>query len=544
MTILGICDGHDSGAALVDEQGQLRFAVSEERLARVKRQSGFPFGAVRACLERTRRIDEVAVAERAGRLQFRLLDPLYRRLNPDVDPTSRRSRLMTAWSIRAARSLDRVEPAASLAVLRRRLDRLGIRAPVRLIDHHLCHARGAAAGRADALVLTLDALGDGLFGAVFRSHADGRLEPLERFEAPGGPALLFGRVTAQLGYGEGEEGKVVARARGVVPEACRLLFERALPWDGRRFGSPLPVRVLRRELARHDPDDVAAGLQRRVEEVVCSLVRGLLDRHGGRRLALAGGLFANVALNREVAAVARGAGLDEVFVFPAMGDSGLCAGAAFEALVRRGGVPQRFTSARLGPAPAPLTVPTGALRVVRGADEAAIDAVVEAIDAGQLVAVCRDRLEFGPRALGARSLLLGADDPARARALNDALGRDQVMPFGPLMTAEVAPELLGDLDPVSATMCRYMTVALPATERMRRQAPAAVHHDGTTRAQILTREQDPALHAVLARLPDQVCINTSLNRHHEPIVNTADEAARCALSAGVSLLWLDDRRSP
>jgi carbamoyltransferase len=173
-----------------------------------------------------------------------------------------------------------------------------------------------------------------------------------------------------------------------------------------------------------------------------------------------------------------------------------------------------------------------------------VHAVADAIRSGELVAACRGRLEFGPRALGARSLLLDASDPQRALALDHALGRDPVMPFGPLMTAEVAPELLQDLDATTATMSRYMTVALPATERLRRQAPAAVHLDGTARAQLLGREEDPALHAVLRGLPDQVCINTSLNRHHEPIVHTADEAARCALSAGASVLWLDDRRTP
>ena len=136
MSILGVCDGHDSGAALVDADGRLMFAVSEERLTRTKRQPGFPAGAVRACLERADRIDEVAVAERAGRLGFRALDPIYRRLQPDVDPTSLRSRLMVAWSIRAARSLPHLEPAASLALLRLRLRRLGIQAPVRLYDHH------------------------------------------------------------------------------------------------------------------------------------------------------------------------------------------------------------------------------------------------------------------------------------------------------------------------------------------------------------------------------------------------------------------------
>lgn len=533
---LGLCDGHDSGAALVDRSGELVFAVSEERLSRRKRQSGFPHRALRLCLERADRVDAVSVAERTGRLPLRLLDPLYRRLEPDQDPTALRSRAVAALSIAASRRAPRADAAVAHAVLRRRLRASGVDAPLQLIDHHRCHARGAAAGRPDALVLTLDALGDGLLGAAWRAGPAGGLRRAASFDAPGGPALLYGQITALLGYGEGEEGKVVARASGGDPEACGELLGRALSWEAGRFGAPLPFGELTRAVRRCRPDDVAAALQARVERVVSEVVRDMLATHGGRRLALAGGLFANVALNHRLAQVAREAGLDEVWVFPAMGDSGLAAGAAWELAARAGVEPRGPVTLRLGPAPGRLT--SASPRVVRGASAAA--EVAAALRVGQPVASCRGPLEYGPRALGARSLLLSAADPDGAARLNAALGRDPVMPFGPITTAEAAPALLGELDDLTSTMARQMTVALPASPRMQALAPAAVHRDGTSRPQIIDRAADPALHDVLGCLPGEVCINTSLNLHHEPIVATADQAARCAGRAGAALLWLDD----
>lgn len=531
--ILGLCDGHDAGAALVDGQGQLVFAVSEERLSRVKRQQGFPELALRACLAVADGIDAVAVAELA-RFPMRLLDGLYAAGSSDQGALGLRARGVAAWSRWSALGLRGLEDRGSRAVLGRRLRGLGLPVPLHLIDHHLAHARSAAAGIGDGLVLTLDAFGDGLCAAVF-SQRGGQLRRLEAMRAPQSPALLYAQVTQLLGYGEGDEGKVVARAAQGDPGRLAADFERALRLEG-GFRLGLPVRALRELVEREAPEDVCAALQARVESVVVAWVERSLRRHGGAELGLAGGLFANVAVNRAVVEAAARRGVERVFVFPAMGDAGLCAGAAWELASRRG-IPVGFDEARVGPGPGELgSGGVGGEPAVEALIEGPAEAA-EALLAGRIVARCAGRLEFGPRALGSRSLLLLPDRPERGLALNRALGRDPVMPFGPVMTAEVAPALLVGWGERTAGLTRYMTVALPASPRLRQLAPGAVHRDGTARAQVLDQDQDPALHAMLRRLPGEVCINTSLNRHGEPIVATADEAAVVARAAGARLWW-------
>lgn len=541
---LGICDGHDSGAALVDERGDVVFAVSEERLSRKKRQQGFPYRSVEACLATGATVAAVGVAERAGRLPFRLLDSIYRRSNPDVGPEGIASSSAASYSALAARRFPRPEAAASALLLRRRLRSFGLRRPLSLVDHHRCHARTAAAELDHSLVLTLDAFGDGLSGSVHRGSADGQLQLLTAFPAPRGPALLFAWITRYLGFAEGEEGKVVARAAAGDPRALRPLFSAVLAWNGSGFTSSLDHPALLEGLRGHDPDDIAAALQERCEQLVAQLLADLLERHGGRHLALAGGLFANVALNRIASEVARRHGIETVFVFPAMGDAGLCVGAAMELAVRAGVQPRALRDPRLGPGPgstdgAGIPLVRDAATQGGGMDPRTRAEIVGALTAGRLVASCRGRMEFGPRALGARSLLLSPADRTAARELNRALSRDPRMPFGPVMTAEAAPQLIQGWDRLSRDMTQVMTLALPASDRLRELAPAAVHGDGTARAQVVTAEFDPQLHSVLRELPGQVCINTSLNLHGEPIVATAAQAARSAGRAGAALLWLD-----
>lgn len=523
---LGLCDGHDAGAALVDAAGVLRFAVSEERLSRIKHQPGFPTLAIRACQRYAEAagadLEAVAVAERAGRLPHRLLDRWYRRPGGARGPLSTSARLSATWSNRVAPRIAGFEASAARRLLGGRLGRMGITAPVQLIDHHLAHAWSAAAGGDDALVLTLDGFGDGLCGSLHRLE-DGALRRLEAWPAPGGPALLFGAVAQHLGYDEGDEGKVVARAAAGDPASLLPLLRRTLVRDGLQPVLVTSPSAFVRGVRGERPDDVAAALQVRSEELLVEIACEALARHGGRQLRLAGGLFANVAINRELAA---GVDVEQVHVFGAMGDSGLCAGAAWALLAGRGGAPRGADDLRLGPEPGPARGAQGGLQRAR-----------EALLAGRVVVRCAGRMEFGPRALGARSLLLQPTDVGAAAELNASLGRDPVMPFGPVMTQEAAPDYLLGWGPKVEGLTRFMTVALPASDRLKEVAPSAVHTDGTARAQVLRAQDDPQLHELLSSLDEPVLINTSCNTHGEPIVCTAEQAARVADRIGAAFSW-------
>lgn len=574
MTVLGICDGHDAGAALVDRDGVLRFAVSEERLTRRKHQRGFPRRSIAAAqafaVAHGLSIEQVGLAERAGRLPFRLLDRAYASGGTGRGPLSWRARVASAYShaVNRRQVLATAEGSLSAAVVRRRLDAIGLSVPLIVIDHHVAHAWSAAGGVderwGDALVVTLDAFGDGLAGTVSRRRGRA-LDRVEAWPAPTGPALVFGALAQHLGYAEGDEGKVVARAASgstarLLPHARATLAPGGLPPGGggsspqrpgrgvAAWGRPaggareaseslltpglgLSPRAFIRGIEGEPPDDVAASLQSAAEDWTADLLRRAHAAYGGGAVALAGGLFANVGINGAVAAALSSAAPGvPLFVAPAMGDAGLCAGAAAAAAALLGVEPRPLDHARLGPVPV-ATDPSQ--------DGPDLQHIRRALAEGGVIARCVGRMEFGPRALGARSLLFRPDDPARGAALNAALGRDPVMPFGPILPIEAASRYLEGWSDALAPMASFMTVAIAATDELRRVAPAAVHRDGTARAQVLREADDPALHRFLLSLDEPVLVNTSLNRHGEPIVATRDEAARTAASAGCAAAWFE-----
>jgi carbamoyltransferase len=543
MLVLGIADGHDAGACLV-RAGRLICAVSEERLTGRKRQAGWPGESVAWCLAfagaAPRDVDAVAIAEVAGRAAPRLLDSWYRRTNPNLPMNRATNRIVMRVQngIAAFDLLARLDAAASRFVLRDRLRRHGIAAPVALVDHHAAHAMSAAAGSgfAAALVVTMDAFGDGLSSTVWR-WSGGELVRLAAEPFPHSAALLYGLVTAYLGFAEGEEGQVAGLAATADPTRGRAVFAQWLQAGGSRLRLwRVPAaHLLRRALAGLARAEIAAGLQAAVQDAVAEHIRYWIDRTGLDRLVLAGGLFANVRLNQVVAARA---GAGDLFVFPHMGDGGLCAGAAW---LRSDDAPVAPETMFLGPeaGPSPETLPGFASR---DNDAAVMGEVARLLRRGGIVGIAAGRQEFGPRALGHRSLLFAADHPETAARLGDALARPALMPFAPVVRE-------GDFATVTATprwrAFDHMTVTADARAGVADRHPVAVHADGTLRLQAASPEREPLLHAILTACAapgdPPLLINSSFNRHREPIVTTAARAAELAAALRLDCLVTADR---
>ena len=532
MLVLGICDGHDSGACLVDGgDGAVLAAASSERFSGTKRQPGFPLEAARWCLESSgasaRDVEVVAVAECAGRAAMRLLDRWYRRTEPSL-PLDRWANLASmGWQnlVSGGALSRRLESAVSVRVLGARIRRLGLSAPVRLVDHHLAHAASAAfgSGRDRALVVTMDAFGDARSGSVWR-WAGGHLKLLADIPFPHSPALLYGLVTCFLGYSEGDEGKVSGLAATGDPAVTSGIFDSvfALSEDGFTLGRVPTMRWMERALAGHSDADIAAGLQRSVQELVSATIARWAGRAGERNLCLAGGLFANVRLNQ---AVAEAAGCDDLYVFPHMGDGGLCAGAAW---VAAGAAPVAPASMSVGPRSGDtraLVASVGADLEVSPVNGETPDRLAGLLAQGEVVGVVSGPMEFGPRALGNRSLLFSATDPRLAAEVGLALGRPPVMPFAPVLRDR---DLARVVDGPRYTAMEFMTVTADALQGVARRFPVAVHDDGSLRLQVATPASAPLLYDILTRYAEQMnpamLINTSYNTHREPIVRTAARA--------------------
>jgi carbamoyltransferase len=280
-----------------------------------------------------------------------------------------------------------------------------------------------------------------------------------------------------------------------------------------------------------------------VEDFTARSVRYWLNHTGARHLALAGGLFANVRLNRLLAETMP---IAEIFVLPPMGDDGLSVGAGLAFLLNRDGLApwlskrHRLDNVYLGQnfddriddclAQAPG---------VRRQSGDPIALATDLVRRGKAGAIYTGRMEFGPRALGARSIIASPADATINDTLNKRLERSEFMPFAPYVLAEDA-ERVFEITPVNRYTAHFMTITCAVRPEWRDRIPAVIHVDGTARPQILREEINPLFGGILRRFRDTtglpVLINTSFNVHEEPIVNRPQECRKALLDGRVDFV--------
>ncbi len=540
MNILGVAFLSDASAVVIRD-GKLAAGVSEERLNRTKLWHGVPQGAIKAVLNiaglELKDIDLVATHGEAPSV-------------PDPKPFEEKKS-----HIREADLTEDVRDA-QIAHIQSRFEHermvLGERTPaylaeiyslgrpVKIYPHHKAHAAGAyfGSGWNECFVLTADGWGEDASATLWEVD-NGELKIISRSHTFDSLGYFYGSVTKALGFTpHRHEGKVLGLAAYCQNPRSYLKIREMIDYDpqnqsfiGRMekglYAPRFENQHLKEFVADFPREDIAASTQRALEEVVCELVSGLGS--GKFRLALAGGVFANVKLNqriREIPAVS------EVYVFPNMGDGGLSAGAAWLAYSEtNSGPPAAINGVLLGHSPNDSEIDSAlsqsGLRFNRcpGIEVR----IAELLAEGNVVARCSGPMEYGPRALGNRSIFFHAGDKTVNDWLNNQLQRSEFMPFAPATLAEHAHLYFKDIEK-SRNASNYMTITFDCTERMLNEAPAAVHVDGTARPQIVSRERYPEFHKILSAYHDLTgfsnIINTSFNMHEEPIVCTASDAVR------------------
>jgi carbamoyltransferase len=290
-------------------------------------------------------------------------------------------------------------------------------------------------------------------------------------------------------------------------------------------------------------EDAAASIQQVLEDLMLRSVTQLLLRYEARRLGLAGGAFANVRLNR---VLAERLPIDEIFIYPAMGDEGIPVGGALSYLLQRDGLVHWLKQRRhlrdmyLGrdytdAIDATLKATTN----VRRTGESPVEGAAKRLNAGQLGAIYVGRMEYGPRALGARSILANPSLRETHDLLNKRLARSEFMPFAPVITAEKAAAVF-DIDKVNAYACRFMTITCNVKPEWRQRIAAVVHVDGSARPQTIEREANPLYHDILTAFEREsglpVLVNTSFNVHEEPIVNKPSECVKALLDGRIDFI--------
>jgi len=415
---------------------------------------------------------------------------------------------------------------------------------VRFVPHHVAHAASAhlAAPYPSSSVLVLDGRGERASHLAGRS-VDGDLEILAVQELPHSLGLLYEEVTEHLGFlRSSDEYKVMALASYGKPR-FRAQLRDAVRVDGRGGFTvePLDLQTLAKRRGKGDgwdPEhaDLAASVQVRLEEVVLDLARWLHDRTGDRSLTMAGGVALNCVANARLAAEGP---FERIWVQPAAGDAGTALGAALHVAHAAGDRVQPVDSASLGrgwtDAELEAALVTADVSYERPADVA--DAVAEVLAANGVVAWFQGRSEYGPRALGHRSLLADPRRPENLERLNDVKGREQFRPVAPMVLADVAAEIFEGVLPSP-----YMLFVHRVRAGWRERIPAAIHVDGTARIQTVDRAAEPLVARMLEgfarRTGVPVVINTSLNTAGRPMVDDPRDALECFGSTPVDVLAL------
>jgi carbamoyltransferase len=415
---------------------------------------------------------------------------------------------------------------------------------LRFVRHHVAHAASAylAAPFADSAVLVLDGRGETTSHLAGRARA-GKLEVLRAQPLPHSLGLMYEELTVHLGFRRSsDEYKVMAMASYGRPVHLNLLRRLVRPTgDGGFRVEPIAWSELappRLPEADWEPAhaDLACSVQRRLEEVLIDLCRWLHDRTGQDNLSFAGGVALNCVANSRLAAEGPFA---RIWVQPAAGDAGTALGGALYAAAQIGDRPAPFTTAALGRGWSDSELEAWLRRAEvpfeRPADLAG--SVADILAANGIVAWFEGRSEYGPRALGHRSLFANPSHPDNLRRMNAIKGREQFRPVAPMVLAERAAEIFEGPLPSPYKLFTHRVRA-----EWQERIAAAVHVDGSARAQTVDAATEPLVHRLLEAVADRtgvpVLINTSLNTAGRPMVDDPRDALECFGSAPVDVLVL------
>jgi carbamoyltransferase len=536
-TILGVnAVFHDPAAALLVD-GEIVAAAEEERFSRRKHgKDPVPFSAWELPVEAMRWCLAHAGVEPGG------VDGIAYSYDPDlVPPPPAGSPDVTAADWEPLRTLyvRRVPHFLATALPGLPDDRLTY------VAHHVAHAASAcvAAPDASSAVLVLDGRGEAAshLGGRWR---DGALDVLAAQRLPHSLGLLYEEVTAHLGFRRSsDEYKVMALASYGDPARFGAVFRDRVraTGDGGFRVDPIDLAALvpPRPAGAGWGDvhaDLAAALQVRLEEVVLDLARWLHARTGEAAITLAGGVALNCVGNGRLAAEGP---FEHVWVQPAAGDSGTALGAALALAVRRGERCAPFTTAALGRGwdddEVEAVLKTAEQPYDRPSDLA--EEVAAALADGAVVGWFQGRSEYGPRALGHRSLLCDPRRPEHLGRMNAIKGREEFRPVAPMVLADRASEIFDGVHPSP-----YMLFVHQVRPDWLDRIPAVVHVDGTARIQSVDARDEPLVAAMLRaferRTGVPVVVNTSFNTAGRPMVDTPQEALECFGSGPIDLLVL------
>nr|WP_136251721.1 carbamoyltransferase C-terminal domain-containing protein [Ningiella ruwaisensis] len=593
MIVMGISPLDKDATVSIVKDGEILFAAGEERFSRNKQQDGFPYLAVEQALEYTglsvKDIDKVAYAfleaDKEKEIFTKNLENEKQFIEqfdaPDVgqmikeaktkvpkrkdaihglkDPNEKMDKSILhktfynvagkSGSLSTKAALDGSQEWAKVAEeghkayqkqLLEGLEKLGLKDKLVRLDHHMTHAANAylTSGFDRALCITLDGYGTGLAGSVSIAEG-GKIKRVHGVKYPSSLGTMYEHVTSSLGFKPSRhEGKIVGLASYGDPDILTPLLLSRIHQENGDFKIYQANNIyLSRLLASEFPKiDVAAAYQKVLELVAKDFVEYWVNKTGIDKVVLSGGVTANVKLNQRIFEVD---GVNEIYVYPNMGDGGCGTGAAL--YLSSKGVRPSIENAYCGP-------DFSADQMKKALDDANLSysepenyaqQVAQLIHDGNVVARFDGRMEYGPRALGNRSIMYHGREPEVNQWLNKRLGRTEFMPFAPVTLFEHREACYNNIKGAEHA-AEFMTITFDCTDKMKNDCPAAVHIDGTARPQLIKREVNQGYYDILfeyhkiSGIPS--LINTSFNMHEEPIVCSPEDAVRAFLQGKLDYL--------
>ncbi len=564
MNIMGICNDETASACLMVD-GEVVCAASEERFTRIKFDDSFPLNAIDFCLEyyniTLSDIDVVAYAWAKGfdpdLLQNYLslgaqyandedaLAIMYDRIEWEIDKDKQNRKEFDQW---VSENIDENNQNV--------LD----------FYHHEAHAASAALVSPfdDGYVFTSDGRGDFEATTIYKFDRTSSQQLKKLFSSTSSESFGFyyGRITGLLGFKPmRHEGKVTGLAAyGDSRDSlslCKRMIEvidgQIVPHLGdyyRPFFAPYS-ESLKSEITKFSKEDISAAAQEHLENMMTSLLAFYLTKENATDINLmcAGGVFSNVKVTQRLKAMSS---VTNVYVQPQMGDGGLCIGACALAnesladLVAKGErLTKELTTMYLGPK-AHFRERTFESRVddfscLSYAYTDAAPAFVQSLKQAKVVGLINGRMEFGPRALCNRSIIVNTSDKSINDWLNNRLKRNEFMPFAPVLRAEIADKCIKNYKTDDVTLI-FMTSTVDCTEEFEKRNPAVVHVDHTARPQIVTKMSNNFIWNVLklweTESLETSLVNTSFNVHEEPIVCDVDEGFISLENGIIDELWI------
>lgn len=558
MYVLGIdCFYHDAAACIL-KGGKVVAAAEEERFTRVKHDIRFPINAIKYCLEEANidinQVDYVAFYEKPLIKFERVLHQFL-----ETFPFSFWTFFNTvpSWlneKLRVARAIRK---------------KVGFKGDILYVEHHLAHAASAflPSPFKEAAILTIDGVGEWAT-ATYGYGKDNKITLLKELRFPHSLGLLYSTITAYLGFKvNNDEYKVMGLAAYGEPTYYEKLKEIVdLKKDGSLFFDMSyfdyhykmtmpskkmveefgPIRKSGEKLTQHHKD-MACSLQKLTEEIVINMLKHLYKETRCRNLCMAGGVALNSVTNGKIL---RNTPFKDIFIPPAAGDGGTSLGTALYAYNSILGKKRNYVlkSAALGPSFTTEEIKSFLdeneikYKIFKN-DKELVKTTAKLIHNNKIVGWFQGRMEWGPRALGFRSILANPHNPNMKDILNKRVKhREEFRPFAPAVPVSDTKKYFECDNPIPYP-ADFMLMVYPTRERKQKLIPSAIHIDGSGRLQTVRKSQNPLYYKVIKEFGKlsgvPIVINTSFNIRGEPIVCTPADAYRCMMGTGIDYTVMD-----